>query len=136
MYIWETQLSASQEGNCHQNLTLVAPWSWVSSLQNLERMFLLFKPLSLWYFAMVTQADKYNWYLCLCLYRYLFTSIPNLYLLLLISKETTHMFLSVLQIPIQNFFLPSLFYICNFNLQWWNPLLSSIYLITCSPHCV
>lgn len=33
----DTALSASQEENPHQNPAMLAPWSWISSLQNCEK---------------------------------------------------------------------------------------------------
>ena len=52
----ESQLSRTGTLLCEEEETpacdLVVPWSQTSSLQNCEKMFLLFKPLSLWCFMM------------------------------------------------------------------------------------
>jgi len=55
------QLSAGQEEISHQNLTVLAPWRWASSLQICKKkQFLLFKPYNLCYFVRTAQDDWYN----------------------------------------------------------------------------
>lgn len=38
----EVQQSATLEEGLHQNLIMLAPWSWISSLQNCEKQNILF----------------------------------------------------------------------------------------------
>lgn len=54
------QASARQEDSPPQNLTMLAPCSQTSSLQNWEK-YLLFKAGSLWYFVVAAELTKTLW---------------------------------------------------------------------------
>ena len=47
----------TQEEDPHQNSTMLAPWSWTSSLQNCEReISAIHKPSGIWYFVIAAQT--------------------------------------------------------------------------------
>lgn len=67
--IWghSEKVSTSQEEGSHQKPNLLAPGSWISSVENWENKFLLFRLPSLWYFVIAYWEDWYHWLFYLCI---------------------------------------------------------------------
>ena len=64
------QPSASQEEGSHQNLTILAPWSWISSLQNCKINFYCLSHPVHGIFVNAVWAKIIPIFICVCVYIY------------------------------------------------------------------